>query len=269
MRLIPKFLLISLPLNFLLSYLWKFQNYELTLTPSGIYINLFLILPGILPFFLKRNVLKTFIDVSKRIGTVRLYVISLVYNFILFSGILTVGLIFKIISFDKSFNIETQLLGLLFDIPLYIAIWLPSIYPHEFAWRSFILDNKSNRTDISKVIESAIIWSISFSVISFYFILQNNIIFGLSFLISQFLNGVALNMFYIKSRSLWLCSFHHILFIVLNSFIFGSIFQDGVIFNERFGILNANGGIGVIMQIFLIILLFFKMKNIKISNSSN
>lgn len=261
MRLTSKFVFISIICSFIISYLWKFQDFELIIKPQAFILNPFFIIPGLLPFFLTKNTFKIFPNVFIKLGSVKYYLISFTYNLILFSGILIIGFILKILRFNNLNNFETQLLGLILDIPLFLIIWLPSIYLYEFAWRGFILENQLGKPKFKKILELAFIASISFIVLSIFFILHSNIIFAISFLISQFLNAIVLNLFYIKSRSIWLCSFHHILFIVFNTYIFGSIFEDGILFNEKYGILNANGGIGVFLQILLLILLYIIIKN--------
>lgn len=247
----------------MLSFLWKILDLDLTFTLYGIILHPFFIIPGIIAFFLIRNFSKNLFSKIFNIGNFAFYLISFAFNILNFAGTFTLSLIFKILKVQNLANFETLILGLFLDLPLILIVWFPTILLNEFAWRYLLLENFSGKSDLSKIILTSLFWILSYLIIIIYLFESKNLLSAFNFTITLFLSGIILNLFYLKSRSIILCSFHHILFIAFNSHIFSVVFNKEMFYLTSLEFFTLDNHFIAIMQIFLIFPLFWVVNKVK------
>lgn len=246
--------------------MWKFFDFNITYTPFGIIINPFLILPGIIALLLTKTSISSFLNTIFKTKNICFYFISFVFNILNFAVVIIFNILFKTVKIENLINFETRLLGLFLDMPLFLIIWFPSIIFHEYGWRYLILENISIKSDLLKILFASTLYILSFLAIIIYLLISKNMMFTLNFTILIFFLSFVLNLLYIKTQSIFLSAFHHIIFIVLNSHVFREIFNGEVFYLISLENLNTSSLITVFPQILLIILLFWIVKKIKLKN---
>lgn len=261
MRIVKRYILLILLNSWILGYLWKFQSIDINWQPFGFKVFPFLFVPGIIALiflcFVKREkILSHFLI----FGNWKFWLAAFVYPMLLGILIIATGYLFDIIEFQNPKNFETVLLGLFFDIPLLFVWFAPSLILAEFGWRSYLSSKISEFVSpIKAILISSLIWASTFLPIAlFYYVESANVQFGITLIISYTLMGFTFWWFYQKSRSIWVSAFLHFNWILWNSFLFGSIFNEfEPVFIGKNWLTNFNGVFGIFFNFLLLIPLHF------------
>lgn len=261
MRIVTRYIILTLLISWILGYLWKFQNIEINWQPFGFKIFPFLFIPGIIALiflrFVKRdNILYHFLI----FGNWKFWLAAYLYPILLSTLIISTGYLFGIIEFQNLKNFETVLLGLFFDLPLLFVWFVPSLILAEFGWRSYLSAKISEFVSpIKAIFISSLTWALTFLPIALYYYVESaNFQFGITLIISYILMGFTFWWFYIKSRSIWVSAFLHFNWILWNSFLFGSIFNEfEPVFIGKNWLTNLNGVLGIVFNFLLLIPVHF------------
>lgn len=259
MRIVTRYIIVTLLISWIFGYLWKYQNLDVIWEPFGIKVFPFLFIPGIVALiflrFINRNrILSHFLI----FGNWKFWLAAFLYPILLCSLIIAAGYLFDIIKFQNPKNFETVLLGLFFDLPLLFLWFAPSLILAEFGWRSFLSVKISEFIESKKgIFLSSLIWASTFLPISIYYLKSDDFQFGITLFFSYILMGFTFWKFYILSTSIWVSAFLHFNWILWNSFLFGSVFNEfEPVFVGKNWLTNLNGVFGIIFSFLLLIPLY-------------
>lgn len=261
MRIVTRYIVITLLISWILGYLWKFQNLDFIWEPFGFKFFPFLLFPGIvalifLRFINRDRILSHFLI----FGNWKFWLAAFLYPILLCSLIIAAGYLFDIIKFQNPKNLETVLLGLLFDLPLLFVWFVPSLLLAEFGWRSFLSVKISEfASPIKAILISSLIWAFTFLPIALYYYVESaNLQFGITLILSYILMGFTFWKFYLMSKSIWVSTFLHFNWILWNSFLFGSVFNEfEPVFVGKNWLTNLNGVLGIVFNFLLLIPLHY------------
>ncbi len=261
MRIVTRYILLTLLISWILGYQWKFQNLDFIWEPFGFRFFPFMFIPGIvalifLRFIYRDKILSNFL----KFGNWKFWLAAFLYPVLLCGLIIVAGYLFDLIKFQNPKNLETVVLGLFFDLPLLFVWFVPSVVLAEFGWRSYLYVKTSEFVSPIKSISiSSLVWAFTFLPISLYYYVESaNFQFGITLILSYILMGFVFWWFYSMSGSIWVSAFLHFNWILWNSFLFGSVFNEfEPVFIGKNWITNLNGVFGIIFNFLLLIPLYY------------
>lgn len=209
--------------SWILSYLYLFNGIDFTLEVLGFSFDIIALMPGLVAlFFLKLIAKEKVLSNFLKFGRLSDWLIGIAYPLFVSAIIIVVGYLFKFIRFGDAKNIETLIIGIIFDFPL-IFLWsIPTLLLIELGWRVFLFSKIAQSTsNLKGMIISSLIWMLSY----IFFILSQNhktiIAFeNITYLISIFTLGLFTCWLYLRSNSIWVLVFFQFNWILWNNFFF-------------------------------------------------
>jgi membrane protease YdiL (CAAX protease family) len=242
--------------SWILSYLNLFNGVDFKLEVLGFSFDIIAVIPGLVALFFlkliaKEKVLSNFV----KFGRFSDWLIGIAYPLLISAIIIVVGYLFKFIRFGDAKNIETLIIGIIFDFPL-IFLWsIPTLLLIELGWRVFLFSKIAQSTsNLKGMIISSLIWMSSY----IFFILSQNhktiIAFeNITYLISIFTLGLFTCWLYLRSNSIWVVVFFQFNWILWNSFFFSDpIFQTNGIFIGKIWLVSMKGLMGAVSNLLFI-----------------
>lgn len=233
--------------------------------PLGFKVFPFLFISGVVALFflrfIKRDKILSHFFI---LGNWKFWLAAFLYPILLCALIIATGSLFSIVEFQTPKNFETLLLGLFFDLPLLFVWFAPSLILAEFGWRSYLSAKISEFVSpIKAIFISSLVWASTFLPIAIYYWIEAaNFQFGITLILSYILIGLTFGWFYLKSRSIWVSAFLHFNWILWNSFLFGSIFNEfEPVFIGKNWLTNFNGVLGIFFNFLLLIPLHYIKSN--------
>lgn len=248
--------IIVLLLSWILSYLYLFNRINFTLEVLGFSFEIIALMPGLVALFFlkliaKEKVLSNFIKFGRFFD----WLTGIAFPLLTSAIIIIVGYLFNSIHFGGIKNIETLILGIIFDYPLLFLWSIPTLILIELGWRVFLFSKISQSTsNLKGMIISSLIWMLSY----LFFILSQNhkavIAFEkIPYLISFFTLGLFTCWLYLRSNSIWVVVFFQFNWILWNNFFFNDpISHPNGIFIGKIWLVNMKGLMGAVLNLLFI-----------------
>lgn len=242
--------------SWILSYLSFFKGVNFKLEVLGFSLDIIAMMGGLVAlFFLKLIAKEKVLSNFLKFGRLSDWLIGIAFPLLASTIIIIVSYLFKFIRFGDVKNIETLILGIIFDYPLMFLWSIPTLLLIELGWRVFLFSKIAQLTsNLKGMIISSLIWMFSYS----FFILSQNhktvIAFeNIPYLISIFTLGLFTCWLYLRSNSIWVLAFFQFNWILWNNFFFSDpISHTNGIFIGKIWLVNMKGLMGTVLNLLFI-----------------